>query len=377
MSRVLFVVVSILAVAAVVRLASERGEVRNAGRHAPRAQAAAPSVEVSSGPAAPMAATPVAAAPVTTAVPAEDLCASLRYAIAARNSSDIEAKIDELLALINGDVERALGVVDSLSTETDPDLLYAVANALARDARIADARELVEAFLGMALRDPLPNRRMAALAFLGERSRGEAMEAQFLAIALGDPDSLVRTEAVYALERQASLAPEGRKRLNATLLRAAVSSDACVRAPAVGALSMRELDDSQLSSVIGLLREDNDVAVRITAAEKLGEVRAAHRARVMRELEETYVRDADKDVRHTAILSLVAAGRTEALPVLRRLVGVDPALDPVVERFARVLATGEVDLETIFEETARLEAAMLPPSTSPVNEHAPCCNGHE
>ncbi len=70
------------------------------------------------------------------------------------------------------------------------------------------------------------------------------------------------------------------------------------------------------------------------------------------------------------------AVRAEALSVLRRMSGVDPALDPVVERFTTVLASGEVDLHVILDEAARLESAAFLPMT-PVREHAPCCEGHE
>ena len=81
-------------------------------------------------------------------------------------------------------------------------------------------------------------------------------------------------------------------------------------------------------------------------------------------------------MRYTAIFSLVTAGRAEALPVLQRLIGADPALDPVVERFATVLSTGEVDIDAIVAEFARMEGGTLPPMT-PVSENAPCCEGHE
>ncbi|MBI4615602.1 MAG: hypothetical protein HY720_18435, partial [Planctomycetes bacterium] len=53
----------------------------------------------------------------------------------------------------------------------------------------------------------------------------------------------------------------------------------------------------------------------------------------------------------------------------------DPMLAPVLGRFATVLASGEVDMNTILEETARMEGALLP--MTPVDEHAPCCEGHE
>ncbi|GEM_PF-1905202 len=378
MARILTIVVFILVVVAAVRLAGrEEQRVPRSPSKLALPEAAAPIVDAGAFHAvAPPAAPPVAPPPAPAVASLEGPCADLRGAVSSKVASGIESRIGELLARIDGNVERALEVVSTLSKETDPDVLFAVADALSRDPRIADARELVEAFLEMALRDSLPDRRMAALAFLGERPRGEAMEAQFLGIALGDPDSLVRTEAVYSLQRQARVAPEACARLNATLLRAAISSDACVRAPAVEALSMREADDAQLSSVIGYLREDEDVAVRIAAMDKLGEVRSGHRERALREIEDAYGRDAEVDVRYVAILAAVRAGRAEALPILRRMSGLDPALDPVVERFTTVLSTGEVDLDAILEEVARLEGGTLPPM-SPVDENAPCCEGHE
>ena len=252
--------------------------------------------------------------------------------------------------LTAGDIRRALDVVGLLTRETDPYFLDVVADALSQDARLGDRRELVEAFLDMAHRDTLKDRRIAALTFLGERPRGEAMEAAFLSISQHDADPDVRGAAVFAIRRQVDIVPSDRARLDRTLMRAAVSEDFGVRASAVEALSLAEADDGVVSAVEGFLHDDAEPAVRVAAAEKLGQASDVQRVRALVALEQAYVRDADPRVRCSALVALVRAGRADALPVLRRLSGTDRSLDPAIAHLVASFDAGKTDVEAMLDE---------------------------
>lgn len=340
MARIATVAVAALVLVAAVSL------MRREGVRTPRER-----VGASEAHAVPLPATLPEAAPKATALstpPTEEI----REAVASQDAARLDASLDRLIAWVGGDVRRALDVAAMMSRETDAMLLDIVADALSRDARVGEAREVVEAFLGMALRDELPARRIAALTFLEERPRDQGMEAQFLSIALGDVDSQVRTAAVCALRRQVDLVSDARARLDATLLRATASTDEFVRASAVEALSMREADAAQVAR---LLCDDRDAHVRTAAAEKLGEAGSTQRACALAALEESYARDADEHVQVAALVALVRAGRAEAVPALRRVAGTHREFEAVVNHLSTALASGRTDIDAVLDEATSLQ----------------------
>lgn len=352
MSRFLAVALCGLTIVAALLLAGREG-----GRP-PRSQASLPEARTAELPASLPPASASPGAPVVPGTgPTTAPCDAVREAIASMDGARIDMSLDQLVAWVDGDLRRALDVVGLLTRETDPCFLDMVADALSQDARLGDRRELVEAFLDMALRDTLKDRRIAALTFLGERPRGEAMEAAFLSMSQRDTDPDVRTAAVCAIRRQVDLVPSDRARLDRTLVRAMDSEESGVRASAVEALSLAEADDGVVSAVEGRL-DDAEPSVRVAAAEKLSEANDGHRARALGALERAYVRDADPRVRCAALVALVRAGRAEALPVLRRLSGTDRSFDPAIEHLVASLAAGKTDVEAILDEAISVLDAL-------------------
>ncbi len=348
MARLWIVAVAALVLVAAVRLTRREGE------QAPRAHWGASETREVSLPATVAESTPEAAAPAVPeaggpAAPTQDACQDVREALRSQDAPRIDASLDRLMGWVGGDVRRALEVVALLSRETDPTLLDMVADALSQDPKIGEAREVLEAFLDMALRDALPARRIAGLTFLGERPRDPSLVATFLSIVSRDVDPDVRVAAVFAIRRQVDLAADRRAPLNDALLRAAASGETDVRASAVEALSLRDADDLQVASVAGFLG-DAEPMVRITAAEKLGEAGPGQRVAALRALEEAYLHDADDRVRSMVLAALVRAGGAEAVPALRRIAGKHAALDPVVARLTATLSAGGTDVDAALDE---------------------------
>ncbi len=354
MVRLVIVAAAALVIVAAVSLT------RRDGAQAPRERGAE-----SEARSVPLPATLPQAAPetATTATPAavtQDPCNGVREAISSEDGPRIDASLESLVGWVGGDVRRALEVVALLSRETDAMLLDMVADALSQDPKIGEAREVVEAFLDMALRDALAARRMAALTFLGERPRDASFVATFLSIASRDADPDVRLAAVCAIRRQVDIDPGRRATLNETLLRAAASGEAGVRASAVEALSLRDADDLQVSTVAGFLG-DADPMVRATVSEKLGEAGPGQRVTALRALEQAYLEEKDDRIRTLALAALVRAGGAEAVPALRRIAGSHPVLDPVVARLTASLSAGGVDAEAALDEAfGPNEAEPLP-----------------
>lgn len=340
-----FATVAVAALVLVLAVSLTRRE----GAPSPRGRGAALETSAVVLPVALPAATSASADPVAPTTATQGPCDGVREALASADGARIDESLDRLIGWVSGDVRRALEVVALMTRETDPMLLDMVADALSQDPGIGDAREVVEAFHDMALRDVLPARRIAALTFLQERPRDASLTATFLSIASRDADPDVRVAAVCAIRRQVDLVPARRAALNEMLLRVAASGEAGVRAAAVQALSLSDADDLQISSVIGFLR-DADPMVRATAAEKLGEGGYDRRAAVLRALEETYMREGDERVRPLVLAALVRSGGAEAVPALRRMAGAHPSLDPVVTRLTASLSSAGADTDAVLDE---------------------------
>jgi HEAT repeat protein len=73
---------------------------------------------------------------------------------------------------------------------------------------------------------------------------------------------------------------------------------------------------------------DPQPAVRLAAAEKLGDAAPEGRLEAMGDLERALALEPEAGVRHLLLWSLVKAGRTEATEPLRRLADRDPSLKP-------------------------------------------------
>lgn len=301
-----------------------------------------------------------------------DLLTSLHDAV---RNSDPEAQTEaqrKLCEWVGEDPQRAIELIDWFKREEDPSSLNILMASLTMDPRVANEPRVVSAFLDIARRDSSLSRRMEALAFMGQGAkRSPEVERDLLALARGDADPQIRVAAVVALRQQIDIDPSAAERYNPEfLLVAGQSSDPGVRQQAVQAVRMRQAADDQIRSVAAFLRQDEDVAVRVTAAEQLGEVRAQYRSTSMAALAEGFKSDATEDVRRACVLALVRAGRGEAVATLRGLRDIDPRMTQDIDDYVTILERGEVDLDWIFDEKGRLEQARFPENTfDPPTDH--------
>lgn len=294
--------------------------------------------------------------------PLRDLLTALHDAVRATDSEAMTSAQRKLCDWVGGDAQRALEVLDWFKREEDPSSLNILMAALSMDPRIANEERVVGAFLDIARGDASVARRMEALYFIGQGAkRGPEVERELVALARGDADPSIRVAAVVALRQQIDIDPSVAERFNPEFLMvASQATDPGVRQQALQAVRMRHAGGDLVRNVAAFLRQDEDVAVRITAAEQLGETRAQYRTAAMAALAEGFKNDATEDVRRACILALVRVGRDEALPSLRDLRSVDPRLTQDIDDYIRILESGEKDLEWIFDEKSRLERARYP-----------------
>lgn len=291
--------------------------------------------------------------------PLRDLLTALHDAVRKSDPDGMTEAQRKLSEWVGADAERALALIGWFKREEDPSSLNIVMAALTMDPRMATESKVVAAFLEVARRDPSSNRRMEALSFLGQGAKRDAeVERELLRLSGMDADPSIRVAAIVALRQQIDVDPSVAQRYNPEFLAAAsASNDPAVRQQALQAMRMREAQDDQVRGVASFLRQDQDPAVRITAAEQLGEVRARDRATAITALSEGFRTDSQEDVRRACVLALVKAGRGEAVQALRGLHGLDPRLDEDIADYVQILERGEVDLDVIFEEKGRLEQA--------------------
>lgn len=304
--------------------------------------------------------------------PLRDLLTSLHDAVRSLDPDAMTEAQRKVSEWVGGDALRALEVIDWFKREEDPSSLNLLMSSLNMDPRIVNDQRVVGAFLEVARRDTSVSRRMEALYFIGQGAkRGPEVERDLLQLARGDADPSVRVAAVVALRQQIDIDPSVAERYNPEfLLVAGQSTDPGVRQQALQAVRMRQASDDQVRNVAAFLRQDDDVSVRITAAEQLGEVRAQNRATAMAALAEGFKSDATEDVRRACMLALVRAGRDEAVPTLRSLRDVDPRMAQDIDDYVQILERGEKDLDWIYEEKGRLERARYPENAfDPPTDH--------
>ncbi len=304
--------------------------------------------------------------------PLRDLLSSLHDAVRKSDPDGMTEAQRKISEWVGADAQRALELLDWFKREEDPSSLNILMASLTMDPRIANEPRVVSAFLDVARRDASPSRRMEALSFIGQGAkRSPEVERDLLSLARGDADPSIRVAAVVALRQQIDIDPSAAERYNPEfLLVAGQSADPGVRQQAIQAIRMRQAADDQVRSVAAFLRQDEDVAVRMTAAEQLGGARAQFRSTAMAALAEGFKTDATEDVRRACMLALVRAGRGEAVATLRGLRDVDPRMTQDIDDYVRILEGGEVDLDWIYDEKGRLERARIPENTfDPPTDH--------
>lgn len=274
-----------------------------------------------------------------------------------RGGDDAIASAREHIAdYIGNDPQRAMEVIGWFRGETDPAALNVLMASISADPDAASDPEILAAFLEVARGDVLSSRRLAAIAFLGQGAwQPPEVDRDLVELVHSDADPQIRSAAIAALRQRVELDPKAAQRLNPELIEtASVHSDPAFRQQTLQAVRVRELSEDQIHGMLGFLQDENP-AVRITAAEQLGDARPQHRSAALQALSETVRFDARSEVRRACLLSMVKVGRMESLTTLRQLRDVDPELTQEIDDYVAVLANGDVDLDRILDEKKKLE----------------------
>lgn len=258
---------------------------------------------------------------------------------------------------IGHDPQRAMEVLGWFRSETDPAALNVLMASISADPDAASDPEILAAFLEVARGDSLTNRRLAAIAFLGQGAQQSPhADRELVELVHSDADPEIRAAAISAVRQRVEIDPTAAQRLNPELIEtASVQSDPAFRQQALQAVRVRELSEDQLQGMLGFL-QDEDPVVRITTVEKLADARPQHRSAALEALSETVRFDSRSEVRRACLLSMVKVGRKESLTALRQLRDVDPELIQEIDDYVAILANGDVDLDSILDEKKKLEA---------------------
>lgn len=283
---------------------------------------------------------------------------SVLHAAVKNGEDDVMANARGNIAdYIDNNLQRAMEVLGWFRGETDPTALNLLMASISANPDVAADPEILAAFLEIARSDVLSSRRVAAVTFLGQgASQPPELDRELIELIHADADPEIRSAAIAALRQRGEIDATAAQRLNPELIEtASVQSDPAVRQQALQALRVRELSEHQLHGMLGFLKDETP-AVRITAAEQLGDARPQHRIAALNALSETVRFDARSDVRRACLLSMVKVGRKESLTTLRQLRDVDPELTQEIDDYVAILANGDVDLESILDEKRKLEA---------------------
>jgi hypothetical protein len=285
-----------------------------------------------------------------------ELSAILREAVRGGEDDAMATARGHISDYIGNDPQRAMEVLGWFRSETDPAALNVLMAAISADSNAASDPEILAAFLEVARGDSLSSRRLAAITFLGQGARQPPhADRELVEIVHSDADPQIRSAAISAVRQRVEIDPAAAQRLNPELIEtASIQSDPALRQQALQAVGVRELSEDQLHGMLGFL-QDEDVAVRITAVEQLGDARPQHRSAALHALSETARFDARSEVRRACLLSMVKVGRKESLTTLRQLRDVDPELIQEIDDYVAILASGDVDLDRILDEKKKLE----------------------
>jgi hypothetical protein len=204
-----------------------------------------------------------------------------------------------------------------------------------------------------------PWRRAAALRALADIPNETPERVNEIAsIGRRDRERGVREVAAIAL---ADLADRSPGDVAATAASAAVANladetDPAIRAALLGAI--RDTRDAAVANtLIGALCGETDSMARDAAAEALGDVAVAHRARTIDALAARFVAEPDEDVRRTILASIVRAGRANSATTLEALRPNAGSLALDVDDYLVALRSGEDDPEKLAALKAAREAA--------------------
>ncbi|MBI4617015.1 MAG: hypothetical protein HY720_25610 [Planctomycetes bacterium] len=281
--------------------------------------------------------------------------------------SSLNSLVEFLARKLNQGVIEPKALVEILREEDHPEMLDALLGALSAHSPATEDPAVREAMIDVARSDPNPDRRRAALLFLGTAvdPSGGAAEA-LLAAAERDPLAEIQMSALTALAEHGRNNQELVARIQDGVLSIVRTAKAdAVRAQALSSLDLYGAQPSVVETVAGLLSPTSSLELRYSAASALGGAGPQHQEAVVSGIETAYGVEQDQGVRAEMIQSLVRAGRTQALEALQRLREDDPDLRVHIDDYVAILETGEVDFQQIQALKSERERKRSSPSEVP------------
>ncbi len=251
-------------------------------------------------------------------------------------------------------------LLDAVASERDPALLEVLGRALATRASHAEDPGLLQPLLDRAALDGDPALRAAAVRALRATGSVEAMAALGggvdYALLVQDPVPEVRAAVADNLIAENRDVYGGRDaRLTAAAVEVATAAtDGQVAARVLAEIPLDTATPDAVAAVTAALAAD-DPARRAGAALALGSAPPGDGA-TARALVARYHRDDDATVRAAILRALARLGQASAIPTLRALRGVAPALDPELDLWLDVLGLELQEWHLILREKLRRAA---------------------
>ncbi len=297
-------------------------------------------------------ATPAVPAPETPTTKQEGPVASaltrLQAAQHANDEEAIAAAKEELKILARTNPAAALdGVLAAMRGTTDEQAL-AVLSSVLLNGSLALRPDVSLALTQMAARDEVPARRAVAMRTLGNLPEGDVARVQLVAdMGRADADPSVREAAAVALGAIGDHSPGDVAAAAAKNIVSGLSAETDPRVRSMLVYAVRDTrDGATTDALVAVLAHDSQPEPRQAAADMLGEVAAAHRARVLDALAAQFVQETDQGIRGTIITSIVSAGRLSAIPVLEGVKDAGP-LQATIDDYLAGLRSGEDDMQKL------------------------------
>lgn len=246
-------------------------------------------------------------------------------------------------------------LLSRVESEEDVAVLDLLCSTLRSDPSRTGDEEVVQSFLRLARRPGHGGRQRVALAFLAgiPDSSGLILNA-LVDVMRTDADPDVRGTSIAALAEYASKNAQRSPSVRGALEPCLRDPSPVIRAAAVRSFPIVYPSADELHSIL-VLGNDSEMEVRVAVYEKLGDVRGECRGGTLEWIGNRISTEHDAVVQSVLLTSLVRVGRGDALPWLRRMESMEPAIRGEVKGFIRALELGELDWDRILERKAEFQ----------------------
>ncbi|MBN8231003.1 HEAT repeat domain-containing protein [Corallococcus macrosporus] len=239
--------------------------------------------------------------------------------------------------------------------ETDPAMVEQLAAALvARSEREAE-KDAIQTVARRALEDRDPSVRAATVRAMRRTGALEKTGDMYERL-MRDGSPEVRMEAARNLIEDNQYVYSGHHgpATDAAVNAATASTDPKVTAKILESLDTRKVGPEAGQKLLGMLGHES-ADVRRSAALALGGVPAAQMGPAREALVGMYRGERDAGVRKALVQGIAELGFADAVPELRKLRGVDPAMAPEIDAWIRVLESGVQEWGLLLREKQRLQ----------------------